>query len=155
MTKIIIDNVEFLNAFGRDKNMELMCPMTTFLDVKTGEVEWVYACDVHACEEGYDPDQNRARRNRFESGFCRFLRIPGFNERDYLKVVREFIDSNWTSNKKLHRRVRDAYCGSFIEWAVAVNDHKTWNKYDSFFAERVAQLADEFLRLHNVDYEWA
>ena len=64
-------------AFGRDVTFQDAFPQSTYLDLLTGDVVWLYDDDHDAhMEAGLAPEENAADRERVASDPDRYLAIP-------------------------------------------------------------------------------
>ena len=80
--------------------------------------------------------------------------IPGLDHGDDHKILRAFLNSDWTDDDAVWRKTKDAYRGSIGRWKRAVNDRDIIHAYYDFSNQRAAELADEFLREHGIEPVW-
>ena len=76
--KIAIDESMFMMAFERDVEYHDHYPQTSYLDLETGEMVWVFEEDEDADDwAGIDPEENREARERIVANPERYLEVPG------------------------------------------------------------------------------
>ena len=77
MRKLKIDQGLFLAAFERDLDYDERISLNAYLDLETGDIEWVYDEDHDAEMDGLIHADNRTLRESIEAAPHRFLLIPG------------------------------------------------------------------------------
>ncbi|QEG35942.1 hypothetical protein Pr1d_32500 [Bythopirellula goksoeyrii] len=155
LRRVIIDQTMFSMAFERDVDFQDVCPISTYLDLESGEVEWIYENDEDAyMEAGISPEENSTLRERTNASPQQYLEIPGLDHGDHHELLREFLDSDWTENMEDHTRARIAYSGSIGGWKKSVNDDRIVHAFYDYRERKTQQLAEEFLREHGVEPEW-
>ena len=155
LRKVAIDQVLFSLAFDRDVDFHDAYPMSTYLDLETGETVWVYEDDEDAClDADITSDENRMMRERVEAVPTRYLEIPGLDHGDHHEILRDFLASNWTEDPEQHNRARNAYRGSIGGWKESVGDNSVVHAFHAYHDQRLAQMAEDFLRKHRIEPEW-
>ncbi len=155
LRKVTIDETLFSFAFDRDLDFHDAYPTSTYLDLETGEINWVYEKDEDAyMEAGVAPDDNRIMRERVEATPSRYLEIPGLDHGDHHVILREFLDSDWTADKEQHTRARNAYFGSIGGWKKSLNDESIVHAFHDYRDRKTIQMAEDFLREHGIEPEW-
>lgn len=140
-------------AFDRDFNFE---PDSGFphLDLKTGEVIWIYDSEEEAAYAGIDETGNKQAREVIESAPDRYVVIPGRSHGEHHKILQQFLGSNWTDNENVRRFAKEAYFGSIGGWRKAVDDEEITRAFEGFRDRSLAKAADDFLHSHGIDPVW-
>jgi hypothetical protein len=155
MRKIRVDESIFIHAFERDVDFHDHCAQSTYLDLETGEVLWIYEEDDEAeFETGIEPEENAALREQVDTSPERYLLIPGRDHGEHHDILREFLKSPWTDDEELRLRTRDAYAGSIGRWMEAVDDQAVINAYCGFRDRKIKELAEEFFEEHGLQPVW-
>ena len=150
-----IDQAMFSMAFDRDVDFEDVYPISTYLDLESGDVVWIYENDDDAyMEAGISPEENRTTRDRVNALPNRYLEIPGLDHGDHHEILREFLDSDWTADLEDQARARIAYSGSIGGWKKSVNDDGIIHAFYAYRERKAQQFAEELLREHGVEPEW-
>ena len=150
-----IDRTVFMMAFGRDVDFHDACPQSTYLDRRTGEIVWLYEDDDDAFGEvGIPAEENREGRERVAAEPERYLEITGLDHGDHHEILRQFLRSDWTDDDVLRRRAEEAYSGSIGRWKRDVCDEGAVHAFYAFQEERIAKLADAFLRENGIVPKW-
>jgi hypothetical protein len=154
MRKISVDEFMFIEAFQRDEDFEHY-PQSTYLDLKTGEVFWVFIEDDDAeMWAGIEPEENATLREKVEAAPEMYLEIRGRNHGEHHDILREFLNSNWTDDEELRVKAQEAYSGSIGGWKEEVNDQNVVNAYFDFRDRKIKELAEEFLHEHDIQPIW-
>jgi len=158
MHKIEIDQEDFIRAFGRDWEFHDVCPRNTYLDQEDGNVLLVYEDDEDASfEDGIPAEENRVMRERIEATPDRYLEISGLSHGEHHEILREFLDSDWTSDEQEKDKARSAYFKSIGGWIKKLHDSDNSDIVCRFYTFRdlkIRQLAKEFLNENNIDPGW-
>ncbi len=150
-----VDEVTFLGAFGRDVDFHDDVPQSTYLDLETGEVIWVYDNDDDAyMEAGIPPEENRRRRELVASRSHRYLEIPGLAHGEHHEILREFLASGSIKDPALRAWARKAYFSSIGGWMKAVDDQGIVDQFYQFRDDAVRARAEAFLQDHGVQVIW-
>ena len=150
-----IDEVFFLQAFGRDVPFHDAYPQPTYLDLETGEVIWVYDNDDDAyMEAGIPPEENRRRRELVASTSHRYLEIPGLDHGEHHEILRDFLASGSIKDPALRAWARKAYVSSIGGWMKAVDDQGIVDQFYQFRDDAVRARAEAFLQDHGVQVIW-
>jgi hypothetical protein len=154
MRKISVDEFMFLEAFQRDEDFEHY-PQSTYLDLKIGEILWIFD-DDHDAEmlAGIEPEENAALREKVETASEIYLEIRGRDHGEHHDILREFLNSNWTDDEELRAKVRDAYSSSIGGWKEEVDDQNVLNAYYDFRDRKIKELAEEFLHENDIQPIW-
>ena len=154
MRKISVAEIMFIEAFQRDEDFEHY-PQSTYLDLKTGEVVWIFD-DDHDAEmwAGMEPEENAALREKVEEAPEMYLEIRGRNHGEHHDILREFLNSNWTDDEKLLAKAQEAYSGSIGGWKEKVGDRNVVNAYYDFLERKIKELAEEFLHENEIQPIW-
>ncbi len=154
MRKISVDEFMFLEAFQRDEDYEYY-PQSTYLDLKTGKILWIFA-DDHDAEmwAGMEPEENAALREKVDTASEMYLEIRGRDHGEHHNILREFLNSNWTDDEELREKARDAYSGSIGGWKEEVDDRYVVNAYYDFRDWKIKELAEEFLHENDIQPIW-
>jgi hypothetical protein len=132
-----------------------VCPQSTYLDLESGEIIWVYEEDEDAyVESGISKEENLEMRERIEAASDRYLEIPGLSHSDHHEILQEFLNSDWTDDEETWRKARDAYFGSIGGWKKSLKDERILYAFYDYRDRKTKKMADEFLREHGVDPEW-
>ena len=149
-----IDRVMFEMAFGRDVDYHDVYPQSTWLDLRTGEVIWVYEDDDDALNVGLPPDENRSQCERIETEPEHYLEIPGLDHGDHHEILKRFLRSDWCDDEERMQRAYDAYTGSIGRWKYDVGDTEAVNAFYAFQDARIITLAEEFLQENGIIPKW-
>ena len=154
MRKISINEFMFLDAFQRDEDFEHYS-QSTYLDIKTGEILWIFG-DDHDAEMwgGMKPEENAALREKVEAAPEMYIEIRGRDHGEHHGILREFLYSNWTDDENLRAHARDAYSDSIGGWKEEVNDQNVVNAYYDFRERKIRELAEEFLHANDIQPIW-
>lgn len=158
MQKLNIDQDLFIHAYCRDADFEDKYPQSTYLDLKTGDIRWVYDDDADAeWDAGIPATENGALREQIDGAPDQYLRLPGFSHGGHHAILQEFFDSDWTKDEDERRRTRAAYFGSIGGWIEAMHNTESSDAVDCYYIFRdlrMRQLAKEFLHKNNIDPGW-
>ena len=154
LRNLSIDRALFGLALDQDVDFQ-ECPTSHYLDLQTGEVEWVYENDEDAyMQTGIPAEDNRAIREKIEATPNHYLELPGLERGDYHELLREFLDSDWTDDAEKHARVRNAYTGSIGRWKRSLEDRRIVHAFNNYCDRRKEQMGEEFLREHGIEPNW-
>ena len=155
MRKIPVDESMFILAFERDVDFHDHFPQSTYLDLETGEVVWIFEEDDEAeFETGIEPEENAALREQINTSPKRYLLIPGRDHAEHHDILRDFLKSHWTDDEELRLWAQDAYAGSIGRWMEAVNDQEVVHAYFRFREHKIKELAEEFLKESGIQPVW-
>jgi hypothetical protein len=155
LQKLSIDETDFMDAFARDLQFHDPSSRSTYLNLKSGEIIWVYDDDEDGyLESGRPEEENKAIRSLVEAAPDQYLEIPGLDHGDHHEILKEFLDSDWTNNKEACINARSAYSGSIGRWIKSVGDDNIIEAYFKFRVWRAKQMAEEFLRGNGIDPVW-
>ena len=149
-----IDQLFFMMAFERDIDYEDHFSQSTYLDLVTGDIVWLYEEDDDAEMDGLSAAENRTQRERIEAEPNCFLLIPGQSHGEHHDVLRAFLASDWTDNEGLRGVAQEAYFGSIGGWKKAVQNEDVIRAYYRFRDQRMVELAKEFLLVNGVKVDW-
>ncbi len=126
--KLPIDEVPFLEAFGRDVDFvdfHDTYPQSVYLDLQTGDLLWLYDDDEDAYSEARIPSEdNAADRQRVANSPARYLEIFGLDHGEHHEILQEFFNSDWTDDDDARLKAREAYFGSIGGWKKTVADER-------------------------------
>ncbi len=125
-----------------------------YLDRERGDFLWLYNIDENASEAGISPGDNSALRQRVADFPDRYVRLPGLDHGDHHKILREFLDSDWTDDDDARLKAREAYFGSIGGWKKAVADEGVVYAYYVFRDQAIKNMAEQFLHEKGVEPEW-
>lgn len=144
-----------MDAFERDVDFHDTYPQTAYLDLETGDVIWVFENDGDAeMVAGIKPEENEAVRDRIEASLERYIEIPGRDHSEHHDILRDFLASDWTEDKELRIRAREAYTGSIGRWRDRIDNRAVVHAYYDFRDSRIREMADEYLREHGIAPIW-
>ena len=153
--KLPIDEVAFLEAFGRDVDFHDNYPQAVYLDRQTGDLLWLYDDDEDAdSEAGISPEDNAATRQRVADSPARYLEILGLDHGDHHEILQEFLNSDWTDDDDARLKAKEAYFGSIGGWKKAVADEGVVYAYYAFRDQAIKNMAEQFLHEKGVEPEW-
>jgi len=142
----------FLMGFGRDVDFHDTCAMSVFIDLKTGEIFWVYEDDGDASfEGGIKEAENKKNRKRTSGTPERYLEIPGYSHGDHHQMLQKFLESEWTDDKKLWQKAKNAYFGSIGGWKKEVNDDSIVYTFYSYKDSVMRKEAIKFLKDNGIE----
>ena len=152
---VLIDEMMFIDAFGRDADFQDISPQFAYLALETGNVIWVFEEDEDAeFYAGIESDENRNVRERIAASPENYLEVPGRDHSEHHKILQEFLSSGWTKDKDLIHRAREAYSGSIGRWKDAMDDERAVHAYYDFREKKIRKLAEEYLREHHIEPNW-
>jgi len=155
MRKISVDKSMFIHAFERDVDFHDHFPQSTYLDLETGEVIWIFEEDDDAeLEVGIEPEENAALKEKINTSPQRYLLIPGRDHGEHHDILRDFLKSHWTDDEELRLWARNAYAGSIGRWMEEVNDQEVVHAYFGFRERTIKELAEEFFKEHAIQPVW-
>ena len=155
MRKILVDELMFIHAFERDVDFHDHFPQSTYLDLKTGEVVWIFEeGDDAELQVGIEPEENAALKEKINTSPKRYLLIPGRDHGEHHEILRDFLNSHWTDDEELCLRVQNAYTGSIGRWIEEVNDREVIHAYYGFRDRKIKELAEEFFKEHCIQPVW-
>ena len=157
MKELKIDSNLFAMAFVGDKYP--VHPPKTYLNLEKGEVEWVWDNDDEAYFDlGIKPSENAGKREMIKNSPEKFLDIPSLahdiHYDIYQDVLQEFLNSEWTENKVRWVNALNSYDGSIGRWMRSVDDQDAIYSYKAFREGKVIEMAEEYLKKHNVQPKW-
>ena len=153
-----IDSTFFDMAFHRDIEYHRPYDGAWYLDLKTGDVSWVYHEDHYAESDGFSAEDNKVLREEVESKPDEFAEIPGLHHGGHHDILKSFINSDWTADESLREKVLSCYQDSIGRWKENVgklDESRTildrWYEYQ----ERPKEgMIDDFFKQLNVEYEF-
>ena len=155
MRKVFVNELMFISAFERDEEFYSHYPQSTYLDLETGEVIWVFDEDDDAeMGAGIDPDENAALLDQIDASPEKYLEIPGRDHGEHHDILRDFLNSKWTADEELWARVQDAYSGSIGRWKEEIDNQDVVHAYYDFRDLKIKELAEEFLHEHDIQPVW-
>jgi len=155
LRRLSIDRELFTLAFGRDVDFHDPCPTSTYLDLRTGAVYWVYQDDNDAyLDFGIPIEDKRASRERVKATPNLYLEIPGLNHGDHHEILREFLESDGTEDAEERERARNAYSGSVGGWKKSQEDESIAHAFYDYRDQSTTQMAEDFLRKHGIEPDW-
>jgi uncharacterized protein involved in copper resistance len=155
MRSVQINRALFIHAFERDVDYHDEYPQSVYLDVEKGVVIWVFEEDEDAdMAAGIPTEENRALRERIDATPDRYLEIPGLDHGVHHDILREFLNSDWTEDKELRSRARQAYSGSIGRWIRTIDRRDIVHAYYDFRDSKVEEMVEEFLREHDIHPLW-
>ena len=152
---ISIDEMLFMDAFERDVDFQDLSPQCTYLDLETGDVIWVFEEDQDAeFYAGIKPGENRDVQERIAASPENYLEVPGRDHSEHHRFLQEFLGTEWTQDKDLIQRARQAYSGSIGRWRDTVESDRAVQAYYDFREKKLKQMAEEYLREHYIEPIW-
>jgi hypothetical protein len=141
-----IDRKRFLLAFNRDARFHDRFPQTVYLDREIGDVLWVYQNDEEAEAEGVRSGLNDEHRAQVASAPQRYLVIPGRAHDEHHRILRDFLDSDWTVDESEKALARSAYARSIGGWLSTVENEEAVKAYFEYKEMTLRAMAQKFLR---------
>tara|TARA_R110002073_G_scaffold243209_5_gene405376 strand:- start:1047 stop:1520 length:474 start_codon:yes stop_codon:yes gene_type:complete len=156
MIKLKINNALFIIAFNRDSNFHNPSDQTAYLDLKSGDIFWVYDSDHDAEMDGFSAEDNRRNQALLASRPKDFINIDGLSHDVHHDIIKDFLASSWTDDKEQHSSAMGVYYGrnSIGYWVKNVEDDEAITGYHRFKDERIHELGLEFLKQHEIEPEW-
>ncbi len=155
MRSVQINQLMFIDAFERDVDFHDEYPQSSYLDLETGEVIWVFEEDEDAeMAAGIEPEENHAIRMRIDVSPSRYFEIPGRDHGEHHDILREFLNSNWSEDKEPKSRAQQAYSGSIGRWIKTIDNRDVVHAYYDFRDRKIMEMAEEFLHEHDIDPLW-
>jgi hypothetical protein len=150
-----IDWSLFTMAFGRDVDYDSVHPQVAWLDMRTGDVIWVYVEDDEAyMEAGIPAEENRQDRERIAAEPDRYLEIPGLDHGDHHDILKAFLRSGWCDDEARMQNAEAAYFGSIGGWKESVNDQDAVHGFYDFQDRRILKLAETYLLENGIVPHW-
>lgn len=153
-----IESTLFDMAFRRDIEYHTPNYGEWYLDLKTGNVFWVYDVDQEAESDGLSAEENKSQREDVESQPDQFALIPGLHHGEYHDILKSFITSDCIEDKQLIEEVQFCYQGSIGRWIERVgrldDSSIILNKWSEFQESTIEAKAREFLKKFNIEYEF-
>ena len=155
MRSVQINQIMFIGAFERDVDFHSEYPQSAYLDLKKGEVIWVFEEDEDAeMAAGIESEENHSIRMTMDASPDRYLEIPGRDHGEHHDILRGFLNSGWTEDKELKSRVQRAYSGSIGRWKETIDNRDVVHAYHEFRDHKIMEMAEEFLHEHDIDPLW-
>ena len=114
----------------------------------------LYAYDEDAERRGIPAGHNQDACMSVAFSRRRFVNIPGRTYAEELEILEDFLDSEWTIDRRAKEMARRTYRGSITNWLKAFNYQGPAHAYCRFRSEALRQAGDELLRLHRIEAEW-
>ena len=73
--------------------------------------------------------ENKANRERINDTPERYIGIPGFDHGGHHQILRDFLESEWTDDRELWQKTKQAYFGSIGGWRKEVDDSIVYTYY--------------------------
>ena len=112
------------------------------------------ATTTHGRKPEIPAGENREGRERGAAEPERYLEIPGLDHGKHHEILRQFLRSDWTEDEARRRGAADAYTGSIGRWKREVGDEGAVQAFHQFQEEKIAELAEEFLRENAIVPDW-
>ncbi|MDE0406599.1 MAG: hypothetical protein OXN81_01970 [Alphaproteobacteria bacterium] len=151
---MLIDQDNFLRAFGRDADYHDIHPQNAWLDRRTGYVLWILRKDEDALETlGISSDENRELRERVSAEPDRYLETLGLGHGEHHEILKKFLQSEWSDNMELRESVEGKYFKSIGAWKRAV-PRCVVNAYNDFRGDEILNMAEEWLEYNGIYPIW-
>lgn len=125
------------------------------LDLATGEVLWLYESDEDFESATGEPfERNAEVRIRINSEPQRYLRIEPLDHYDFQQMLRDFLLTDWTTDKDRWQDAYDAYNGAIGRWKRRVRDRDAIHAFREYESEQILKRGEEFLRENGVIPVW-
>jgi hypothetical protein len=145
-TTLRIDEMLFMQEFGRDDEYSPRYDQTAYLDRETGEIEHLFVDDRDAI--GDTPcEELAALRERISSARHRFLEIPELGHGAHHDLLGAFLASGDHEAGYYHSEF------SIGKWKRAVRE-ETWFAYVEFRHGEVKRRAEAWLRDRGIGVKW-
>ena len=150
-----IDYGQFLFSFDRDERS--MEPHSAFLDLESGDIDWLYEDDADAESLSGSATENAELRELISRFPSRYVEIPGLARSEVHGMLDEFLASEWTLDAKARQRANEAHLGSIGRWIHELGDEDdaTVDAFRDFQGDAIQTLAEELLREHGIEPEWS
>lgn len=126
-----------------------------FLDRETGEFFWLYEDDDHfASATGEPAERNAEMHRRIDSEPTRYLGILPLDHRDFQRMLRDFLATDWTTDEDRREDARDAYTGAIGRWKRRVRDREAIEAFRRYETEQTLKRGEEFLRENGILPLW-
>lgn len=154
MRELSIDSAVFLQAASRDLDFHDKVPQTTYLDLTSGGMDWLFDKDRDADDEGTSAEDNRELRQRIEANPQRYLLIPGLTHGEQHELLQEFLASDWTDDELVRDSVNGAYYGSIGGWKDSLEDEGPYWACVDYRDARVKENATNLLQARGIQPIW-
>lgn len=124
-----------------------------FLDRDTGKILWLYGSDRQCEMAGVSAQANRRTRMRLERSQSRFIAIPKLTQGLTDKMLKTFIESEWTENWDQQAFARLAYDGSVFHWKKRV-PRETRLAFNAYEIRFLTPTMEGFLLAHGIEPRW-
>jgi hypothetical protein len=151
---VCIDLAVFQAALDRDVDANDEPTLSVFLDLETGAIIRLYAYDEDAARDGANVRENQDNGMRIASSPQRYVNIPGRTYADELKILAQFLESDWTQDEQAKRHAKCAYRGSIRDWISHFDYEGPVKAYFSFRQSVLDKLGKELLSLHGIEPRW-
>ena len=156
LRRVMVNYGQFMSSYCRDER--LVEPWTAFLNVKSGDIHWVYENDEDAAEimgSAHDGAQDNADlRAEILRSPDRFVEIPVIEHSERCGMLGEFLSSDWTDDGYAKQRAKEADQRSIRRWVSDVDDDETVDAFRTFQANAIQASAEDFLRDHGIEADW-
>ncbi len=126
-----------------------------FLDRETGEFFRLYDDDDDfESATGEPAEYNAKMRDRIDNEPTRYLQILPLDHRDFQRMLRNFLASDWTTDEDRRQNARDAYTGAIGRWKRRVRDREAIEGFKRYEAEQTVTWGEEFLRENGIIPLW-
>ena len=129
--------------------------MEHYLDRETGEVLWLYEEDWdYQFATGEPAEDNAKLKRRVDTEPERHLLIVPLDQSDFQKMLRDFLLTDWTTDKDRWQDAYDAYNGAIGRWKRRVRDRDAIHAFREYESEQILKRGEEFLRENGVIPVW-
>ena len=113
----------------------------------------MFDSDKQAEVVGISVRENKRTRKYIEASPERYLALPRLTQRFMNKMIRAFIDSEWTDDVELRAFARLAYDGSVNRWKKRLSS-EILLVFDLYEIRYLLPTVADFLRAHAVEPKW-
>jgi hypothetical protein len=153
-TALTIDAAAFRAAVEREVDANDEPTQSVYLNIRTGEIVRLYAYDEDAERQGVCSSRNQEACMKVASAPEMYLNVPGRTYADELKILQDFIASEWTADAGLRQAAKSAFKGSVAGWMKQFNFEGPVPAYCAFRNAKLEKLGDELLRSNGIAPDW-
>lgn len=129
--------------------------MMHYLDRETGEVFWLCEDDSnYEFTTGEPAEDNAKLKHRVDTEPERYLWIVPLDQFDFQQMLRDFLLTDWTTDKDRWQDAYDAYNGAIGRWKRRVRDRDAIHAFREYESEQILKRGEEFLRENGVIPVW-
>ena len=152
MKQLAIDSL-FIEIFQQDRDYDYS-ECSYYFDLERGHII-VIPFEIEEDEtvwNGISSISAAVMTQEIESNDDRYIKFHGLSHYEHHDILRNFLQSDWTDDKELLQKAREAYFGSVGGWKEKIGyDDYILNHWYVFQEEEILRRALEFLHDHQIE----